>query len=338
MAIIRIVALKMVMVCIFALAGSGALYQYIGTKLDEQKYPPIGRMVNIDGYKLHMIKAGQNNNGPTVVIEAGAGSNSLGWQLVQPEIAKFVRVITYDRAGHGWSDASPLPRTSENIVKELHAMLHNAGIPAPYILVGHSFGGFTVRLFASMYPDEVAGVILVDALNEKDFQKRPSTLYENSWNYIERLKKLMKSYFGIARIMSDLEIDDIHKQLKNYSPFQAYPVSHQQACFAKMLTNKFVASDIDERSNFVEDAEQLRQAGGLLGDKPLIVITAGKPWPGKENDDLNSVWPELQTDLVTKSSRGKQIIAEHSDHMVNLEQPEIIVQAVREMVDELRNT
>jgi len=325
MAIVRLAGLKIIMASIFALAGSGALYQYIGTKLDEQKYPPIGTMVDVGGYKLHMIDQGPTAKPDeawakmTVVLEAGAGACSLNWGLVQPEIAKFARVISYDRAGHGWSDASPLPRTSENIVKELHAMLGNANIAGPYILVGHSFGGFNAQLFAAKYPDEVIGVVLVDALNEKDFQKDAPganmSFYENSKNYVMQSKKIMESYFGIKRLMSDLGIHKIK---------------------AMRLPTKFVETDIDERSHFVDDAEQLRQAGQSLGDTPLIVISAGKPWPGPENDDLNSVWPQLQADLVTKSSRGKQIIAEKSGHRIDVEQPEIIVEAVREMVVEIR--
>ncbi|MBP6869273.1 alpha/beta hydrolase [Candidatus Babeliales bacterium] len=331
MVIVRLAALKVIIASIFTLAGSGALYQYIGTKLDEQKYPPIGTMVDVGGYKLHMIEtqpthkasagaAGQDKSGLVIVLEAGAGACSLNWGLVQPEIAKFAHVISYDRAGHGWSDASPLPRTSENIVKELYTMLHNANIAGPYILVGHSFGGFNAQLFAAKYSDEVAGVVLVDALNEKDFQKDAPwanmSFYENSKNYVIQSKKIMESYFGIKRLMSDL---GVHK-IKNLR-----------------LPTKFVRTDLDERSHFVDDAEQLRQAGQSLGDKPLTVISAGKPWPGAGNDDLNSVWPQLQADLVTKSSRGKQIIAEKSGHRIDVEQPDIIVEAVREMVNEIRN-
>jgi pimeloyl-ACP methyl ester carboxylesterase len=316
MAIIRLAALKIIMASIVALASSGALYQYIGTKLDEQKYPAVGRMVEVGGYKLHMIEEGQNHNGPTVIIETGSGETSFGWRSIQSEIAKFARVITYDRAGYGSSDASLLVRTSENIIKELHTMLHNSGVPTPYILVGHSFGGLNMQLFASTYSDEVAGVILVDSLNEKDFQKTSVTLYENSMNYVMKSKKIMESYFGIKRLMSDLGIHKIK---------------------AMRLPTKFVVSDINERSHFADDAEQLRQVDQSLGDKPLIVISAGKPWPGEENADLNSVWPKLQADLVKKSLRGKQMIAERSGHRINVEQPEIIVDAVRDMVAELRN-
>src|SRR3989338_6945641 len=111
--------LKIILISIFTLAVAGALYQYVGTKLDEQKYPPVGRMVDVGGYKLHMIDLGTKIEGqPIIVLDAGSGCNSLDWQLVQPEVAKFARVITYDRAGNGWSEASPLPRTSENVVKE----------------------------------------------------------------------------------------------------------------------------------------------------------------------------------------------------------------------------
>ena len=308
--------LKIIAATTLLLAGSGALYQYIGTKLDEQKYPPIGRMIDVGCYKLHMIDEGQNHNGPTVIVETGSGETSLGWRSVQQEIAKFTRVITYDRAGYGSSDASPLARTSENIIKELHTMLRNANISGPYVLVGHSFGGLNMQLFANTYSNEVAGVVLVDSLNEKDFQKTSVTLYENSMNYVMKSKKIMESYFGIKRLMSDLGIHKIK---------------------AMRLPTKFAVSDINERSHFVDDAEQLRQVDQSLADKPLIVISAGKPWPGEENADLNSVWPKLQADLVTKSSHGKQMIAEHSGHRINVEQPEIIIEAVREMIDELHN-
>lgn len=357
MAILLIAALKVIMASILALAASGALYQYVGTKLDEQKYPPIGTMVDIGGYKLHMIdsssadKPGQNNNGPTVVMDAGWGCNSLDWQLVQPEIAKFTRVVSYDRAGYGWSDASPLSRTSENIAKELHTMLHNAGIPAPYILVGHSFGGINVRFFANKYPDEVVGVILVDSLPEKIFQKLPVFWYEKSMSSMMYLKNVMKSYFGISRIMSDLGIDKFHQQLKIYPNFQTYLSSFEQACeqayFSKKITTKFIEAYENEKFYIVENAAQLQKAGGLLGDKPLIVLTPRTSWP-EENDDFNKIWQELQAGLVTQSFRGKQIIVEKSNHMIPIEQPEIIaaaveamwrsrVESIREMVAELCN-
>ena len=216
-------------------------------------------------------------------------------------------------------------------------MLHKVNVTGPYILVGHSFGGINVRVFANKYPDEVAGVILVDSVPEKIFQQLPVSWYEKCMSSMMHLKNVMESYFGISRIMSNLGIEELHQQLKNYPNFQTYLVSFQQAYFSKKITTKFIAADENEKSHFAENAEQLRQAGGLLGDKPLIVLTPRKSWP-EEDDDFNKVWQELQADLVTQSSLGKQIIVEKSDHMINLEQPEIITAAVEAMVNELKNT
>jgi len=106
---------------------------------------------------------------PTVVMDSGFPGTSLSWTFVQPEVAKFTRACSYDRAGLGWSDAGPMPRTSRQIVEELHALLLNAGVEGPYVLVGHSFGTFTVRLYASTYPDQVAGMVLGDPIHPSDW-------------------------------------------------------------------------------------------------------------------------------------------------------------------------
>lgn len=176
---------------------TGSAYQFISTKKDENRYPPPGKLVDVGGYRLHINSTGKE--GPTVVFDAGMGCNSLDWSLVQPEVAKFARVCIYDRAGNGWSDESPLERTSQNIVNELHTLLQNSGEKGPFILVGHSFGGPNVLLFASLYPDEVAALVLVDwssrrsvkgngrlasKLVSKAFDSSDySTFFDVSWNY-----------------------------------------------------------------------------------------------------------------------------------------------------------
>src|SRR3989454_1075347 len=126
---------------------------------DFRRYPPPGRLVNVGGHRLHIYCTGGGT--PTVVMDSGFPGTSLSWTFVQPEVAKFTRACSYDRAGLGWSDAGPMPRTSRQIVDELHTLLRNARVEGPYVLVGHSFGTFTVRLYASTYPDEVAGMVLV---------------------------------------------------------------------------------------------------------------------------------------------------------------------------------
>ena len=150
------------------LALVGAIYQIIATQINEKKYPPPGRLVDVGGYRLHIhcLERESEKGGPTVVMDAGIGECSLGWSLVQPEIAKFAHVCTYDRAGLGWSDSAPTARTSQQIVSDLHALLGNAGIEPPYVMVGHSFGGLNLRLYASRFPEEVAGMVLVDSAHE----------------------------------------------------------------------------------------------------------------------------------------------------------------------------
>ena len=147
------------------------LYHCIASIIDNYRYPPIGKLVDIGGYKLHLNTSGEGNI--TVICDAGLSGTSLGWSLVQAEASKFARVCSYDRAGYSWSDPSPLERTSVNIARELYALLKKANIPGPYILIGHSFGGANVLIFADLYPEETLGVILVDSVHEDMLKELP---------------------------------------------------------------------------------------------------------------------------------------------------------------------
>src|SRR5262245_27327178 len=139
----------------------GAAYQAIATAIDESRYPPSGQLVDIGGYRLHLHCTGEGS--PTVVLDAMGFGWSTHWSMVQPEIAKLTRVCSYDRAGYGWSDEGPMPRTAQQVATELHTLLERAKVPGPYVLVGHSFSGYTVRVFRHAYPNEVLGIVLVDA-------------------------------------------------------------------------------------------------------------------------------------------------------------------------------
>ncbi len=146
------------------LAAAGASYEAIAAGGDAQAYPPPGRLVDVGGYRLHILCVGTGS--PAVVLEAGLGAMSLAWDLVQKEMGRTTQVCAYDRAGMGWSESGPQPRTPGQLARELHTLLTNAGIPGPYVLVGHSVGGKNVRMFALRYPNEVAGMVLVDARSE----------------------------------------------------------------------------------------------------------------------------------------------------------------------------
>ena len=146
---------------LIALAFAGALYEGIESHRDRRLYHPPGRLVDIGGYRLHLYCVGQGS--PTVILEAGGGNPWLSWYKVQPKVAAFTRVCAYDRAGLGWSDPSPRPRTAKVIAEELHTLLQNGGVTGPFVLVGHSLGGMDARMFANQYPSEVVGMVLVDS-------------------------------------------------------------------------------------------------------------------------------------------------------------------------------
>lgn len=312
---------------------SGAAYQFVSTKIEEMAYPPPGNMVDVGGYRLHINALGSGK--PTVVFDAGMGCHSLDWALVQPEVAKFTRVCSYDRAGNGWSEESPLERTSLNIAEELHTLLVNAGEKPPYILVGHSFGGPNVLLYASKYPEEVAGIILVDSSHEDhlvDMPDWPQSIIERILIHPWGAKFL--SSIGLTRLYIHLPYSEINAT--------TFPLDIQSTYLATMSTTKNILAVTEEFRAFSQSLHQLRTEGKTLGSKPLIVITARKSltseeprFPKEFGDKLARIWDRLQKDLVTRSSESKQVIAD-CGHMVTREKPEVIVEAIHEMVEKNR--
>lgn len=160
------------LVTLLVLVASGALYQAVATAIDRRSYPAPGNLVDVGGYRLHLFCTGSQSAGrPTVVLDAAFPATVSTWAWVQPELAKNTRVCAYDRAGLGWSDPGPAPRDARHHAQELHSLLKNAAIPGPYVLVGHSLGGLSVRMFADQYPDDVAGMVLIEATNPDAWQR-----------------------------------------------------------------------------------------------------------------------------------------------------------------------
>ena len=167
------------MLLIIGLSLIGYIYEPIAEARDAKAYPPPGQMVDMGGYRLHINCTGKGS--PTVVIESGWGDMSATWGWVQPEVAKTTRVCTYDRAGMGWSEASPQPRTAREYAQELHTLLEKANEHGPYVLVGHSMGGFTMIVYAQDYPDEVSGLVLVDSQDLPTSVSTSSASSETRW-------------------------------------------------------------------------------------------------------------------------------------------------------------
>lgn len=329
--------LAFLLISVIALLCLGALYQYGAEALDNYRYPAPGKLIDVGGYKLHIRCTG--SGAPSVIIAAGGGEFSLSWFAVQDEIAKFTHVCTYDRSGTGWSEEGPLPQTGKNIAMQLHALLESAGIPKPYILVGHSLGGVYVRLYANIYPNDVYGVILVDSAHElqlkraQEFQKMREEKSKNAIqdtpndSIIEHITHaLAKSWFG-----QHTGIDRLYVLMTEAESFSARPVLIQDAFRARYITGASSRSGENTGKHSIETLSELENSENKLLDKPLTVIIHGKESPETQEAYAYVILP-LAEDLVAKSSKGKQIIAENSGHMIHYEQPEIIVEAVRDMV------
>jgi pimeloyl-ACP methyl ester carboxylesterase len=313
----------------------GAAYQSIAQLADARRFPQRGRSValgtSFPGLSLNINCTGQGS--PVVVLDSGMGIPAIEWNLVQPEIATLTRVCSYDRAGYGWSDTGPMPRTSLRAAKELHALLISAGEKPPFVLVGHSFGGFNVRVYNHEYPTDVAGMVLVDSADEDQrtlmtpamlaFVERQDRLY--------RITAPWRMRFGFTRTAMGLR-----RTLPLHVPASAF-----QEMRYLLLQPKFVQAVVSEATViFPESAAEVRSAGSL-GDRPLIVLTAGqidqppvlpKGLTQKDIDHfLDAHVKDLQVRQAHLSTRGRQIIVPDSHHMIPFERPDTIVNAVREV-------
>jgi pimeloyl-ACP methyl ester carboxylesterase len=289
-----------------------------------KQYPPPGQLVKVGEYSMHINCIGQGS--PTVILDAGLGDFSVFWDLVQPQVAEFTRVCTYDRAGYGWSEPGPYPRKAETMAKELHTLLANAEVEEPYVLVGHSFGGALVRLYAHNYPGKVAGMVLVDAGPDDLFTRVPV------W------RKATKSMLGLYRALVPLRSFGILALTPGSTPNRGLPDNALARYRAILSTTRYLETAIAETESFEGNLVEVRAANiTSLGDLPLIVLSRGiwDPLPflsETENQQAWQAWQAMQSELVMLSSGSKQIIAEQSGHFVQLQQPELVVDAIREVV------
>jgi pimeloyl-ACP methyl ester carboxylesterase len=157
-------AVKSVAAALLLLVVCGFVYERVGERHDHQRYPQVGRSVDIGGRTLNIYCLGED--GPTVVLESDIGAPGYSWLLIQREIAKFTRACWYDRAGYGWSDPGPFPNHSDPAARDLHKLLTTAKVPPPYVLVGHSMGAFSIRVYNGFFPGEAIGMVLVDPMHE----------------------------------------------------------------------------------------------------------------------------------------------------------------------------
>ena len=269
------------------------------------KVPPPGEMVDIGGYRLHLNIRG-NNQGPTIVIEAGSGSWSLLWQDVQKELSKHARVVIYDRAGYGWSDASPWPRTFEQIAMELNTALDSAGVKPPYVLLGHSYGGYIVRSFLKQFPERVDKIILAESAYENQFEKLPAILGMLVQKSNQSNKQKAKEIRLGNLKMEDMAIDSTLSK----KDWEAYQYCRSRASFYEAMYNELYLMPFAYEQSIIENPVQ----------KPLLVITAGNSFqafagvPQIPIKESNKIWMDLQNKLLDISTNSRQVILENATH------------------------
>lgn len=303
-----------------AVLATGFAYEKICELREAQRYPAPGKLIDVGGRKLHLLCKGEGT--PTVVIETGAGIPSFLWWPVQNDLAKVTRVCTYDRPGLGWSEPSLRPLSMTDQAAELQTLLINAEIGGPYLLVGHSYGGALVRLFARAHPECVSGMVLVESAEEgflfsPEIQQALKEQEQSTWKFE------LEARFGIIRF-----------QLRD-DPVDATAFSSPE----------YYGECLAEENSMVTAPAEMRTPGGFgkLGSLPLVVIRRGIKLPESELTghrmtvaQVEQRQKEAQERLAELSTSSVLLVADKSGHNVNVEQPAIIVDAVKGVLAEIR--
>jgi len=323
----------------------GFTYEQVGRARDaSQLSPRVGQAVDIGGRTLNLYCSGQGT--PTVILEPGGNSPGYSLLVQQSKMAVFTRTCWYDRAGVGWSDPPSSPRSGASVASDLHEALHRAGVLPPYVMVGSSVGGQYIRIYTARYPADVVGLVFVDSATpdqrDPDFMVAPINRMSGSTRHLICVALPFLVRFGVLRFVASREQrppspDFTAEQASILARLEAQPKAYEtdaeQACAAtdegRIVPRTGTNPDID---NAVRNA-------GSLGDRPLIVLTAGRYWapPGfeKEAAEYHEVQVhQLQASLARLSTRGRQVIVDAEHDMA--ESPDAVVTAVRQVVDEVR--
>ncbi len=335
----RWIVLRVLATMVAVLVLAGVVYEQIGRSRDRRRFPQVGRSVDIGGRTLNLYCTGEG--APAVILESAPHTAGYEWMRVQPEIARFTRVCWYDRAGYGWSDPGPFPRTNAAVARDLHALLRAAAIPPPYVLVGRAGTSYHVRAYIHLFPAEVAGVVLVDAANPDQFVYEPKFMKGLMAQAPHPLQRL-----GCALLPVMSRIGLIRLLVGHGRFWSRVPPDWMQADeWVRLQTLSYqptaVAEEAGEECYLNENASEVRAAGGL-GDRPLIVLTSGKPFqspdPAQERATAayNELWVhQLQPELARLSNRGRQVIVPDGNFGIPFETPQALVQAVRDVVEEI---
>ena len=326
------IAFKSLTVLIALVLVAGIVYEQIGRRRDRARFPQIGRSVDVGGRTLNIFCSGAG--APPVIFESGGPGPGLEWEPFQPEVAKFTQACWYDRAGEGWSDPGPFPRTSNAIAKDLHELLKRAGVPPPYVFAGASFGGLNSRVYGGLYPNEVGGMVLIDSAHEDEPVRAPKFFLGRTaprclWHPLQ-LAFEAAGFVGLLRLTQPSPA-----QSKDFSQMTRDEIITALRQRPKSIVGN-VSAGIVLPESYAEAASVTR-----LGDFPLIVLTAGKSLDfgdaelNREAAAYQQVWiHEIQPKLVGLSTHGRQIVVPNANHGTIPQ--ELIISSIHEVVMEVR--
>lgn len=311
----------------------GAIYEALGRRNAEAKYPPRGQMIDVGGRKMHIDCRGTGS--PTVILESGLGTGgTTDWALVHDQIAGFTRTCAYDRAGIMWSDPKDGPQHAAAVADDLHALLKGAGINDPLVLVGHSIGGPYTRTYAGKYGDQVAGLVMVDASHPDQVARLGKVSNTNAhpgqMSWIMHTATAL-SWTGVVRFaMANAGQGKLPKE-----------AAARMAAYASTSV-KGATSELDGFDATMKDARAVRS----FGNRPLIVLTAMAPFKPAELKGLGITasdgarfkqeWKILHAEQAALSTRGRQQIVPDAGHYIQIDRPDVVIAAVREVVGEVR--
>lgn len=268
-----------------------------------------GELIDFGFYKLHIYCEGEGS--PTVILDSGLGGFSLEWMQVIQGISKQNKVCAYDRAGYGWSEEGPPPRASDQISDELYELLQTADIEPPYVLVGHSFGGFNMQYFAKANPRLTVGMVLVDSSHPDQFTELSDVKLKTKRNGASQLV----SFFNPLTILP-------------------YFQEEQRETVERVLMNiSTVRTQQREFINFKYSGQLVKDLG-KLPDVPLVVVSRGKQaWPDTPRGQaLERSWQTMQKDFLNMVTNSEQISAWKSTHLVHMQEPDLVIQAIKKVI------
>ena len=306
--------------------------------VDDVAYTKPQTLVAVEsGRRLNIYCTGVGS--PTVVFESGLGDATAAWGLIQPAIALHTRACSYDRAGLGFSDPPTRPSTAANMVDDLHRLLHAAHIRPPYILVGHSLGGMTTKLYAETYLSDVAGLVFVDASHED--------LGKGAWDIDPESRKTYAPYIKLLQGCLEAKPEDFatgSDGVKNCGPFPSprYSDAINAVELERGKLHGRLEARLSEQENvWFTSADQVRAAYRPLGALPIIVLThaaspRGPAETQEQRDAKNQLWIDLHNQIAGMSTRGKRLTVDHSGHYIQLDQPQVVIDSVLEVLRDSR--